>query len=460
MLDIIKRKIIFILIFSLLFENAFVICTNAVVVLWPKTDYYFYDENVKFDDIVPATMSAVDSKKGFLFTGDPREIFELGAGNIAINITLSGAGHTFIQYLDGLKKRGVKITAILCNDYKTPGINTNEAPREYRKPYFYMINFDAPDGNKQYSRFNRVIDDYGKYVDNWVIGNEINSQLYNYYGPSSVEEYTKVYCENFEKMYYKIKSINKEANCFISFDQGFDMPSNNKNSEFYNKEASKFKYNAKEQIELINEYLDKHIDWGISLHPYPAPLEDSKFWDDEYAGYNELSENSKERPYLITLKNFEVALRFLAEERFLNSNDELRKIVISEFALTSHQGEEIQAAGLYFLWEKIKDLKHIIAFHYNAQNDLADGYNFGLTSEKNRRRLIWAVFRDMDDDTKNNWCKDLLDRVLEENQFVDFNQTLFDINIIKENLHMKKEEIITAEEAKTILKEALEDATK
>ena len=66
---------------------------------------------------------------------------------------------------------------------------------------------------------------------------------------------------------------------------------------------------------------------------------------------------------------------------------------------------------------------------------MPDGYHFGLTSDKKRKRLIWAVFRDMDKDEENSsWCKDLLDNVLDDYGYVDINTVIFNKASISEIL--------------------------
>lgn len=397
----------------------------AANTLWPSA-MVLENDAMDLDKMFPKNATASDSKKGFFLTGDLKELYTLGVGHVAINVTLSGLGHTFMQTVRGLKERGFKITLVLVNDKAPVGIDLKSAPDEFKKPYFYMIDFKASNGEWQKYNFDRIVDDYGEYVDNWVIGNEINSQLYNFYGPADVEEYTKKYCESFKICYDKIKEKNENADIFISFDQGWDIPSYNTRINGYDKIRSKYRYNAKEQLSLINTYLGKNIDWGLSLHPYPAPVDSAYFWDDEYAGYIPESEIKNERPYYITLKNFEVAINYFSAAKFFNVKNEPRKIIISEFGLTSHDGDREQAAGLYYLWEKIENMPNVVALLYNAQTDLADGYNFGLTSDKNKKRLIWAVFRDMDKDPDNRaWCKDLLDAVLDDYGYVDINTVVF-----------------------------------
>lgn len=412
------KKIIKVLIPCLLISFLFAGNNFASLVIWPS-EMNLYNEDIDFESLIPHDATASNSKKGFLFTGDANEIFILGAGHIAINITLSGKGHVFYQLLETIKNRGVKITMIVTNDKPHVGASPLNAPPDFQKPYFYMIDFYGHSGDWQKFNFDRIIDEYGKIVDNWVIGNEINSQVYNFYGPSYIEEYTNVYCKSFLYAYNKIKNVNKDANVYIPFDQGWDRPHLRKNDKRYDKERAKYEYNITEQLLYINKYLGKDIDWGLSLHPYPDPVKSAKFWDDNYSGYNNESKNEKEHAMLLTLKNFEVALAFINSKEFLYKGKEARKVIISEFGLTSHDGEEIQAAGLYYLWQKICKYEQIVALLYNAQTDLPDGYNFGLSTVDNKKRLIWAVFKDMDNPSANGWCKDLLDRILLDNGYIN-----------------------------------------
>lgn len=417
------KKISIIVLVSILLQ-VFTPATFASHIMWPS-ESNMYNDLANLDYVIATSATASNSKKGFLLTGDAKEIFTLGAGHVAINVTLSGKGHTFIQYLDGLKKRGVKITLILVNDKPPVGVSGKGAPKDFQKPYCYMIDFFANNGEWQKYNFDRVLEDYGPYVDNWVIGNEINSQAYNFYGPADIKTYTKVYCDSFKIMYRDIKEKNPDANLFISFDQGWDLPQYRKNHRAYDKVNGQYRYNAKEQLELINSFLGQNVDWGLSLHPYPTPVEQGMFWDDQYSGFDDQDKEETERPYLITAKNFDVAINYINQARFLYKGKTPRKVIISELAFTSHDGEEIQAAGLYYIWEKVCKYDDIIALLYNAQTDLPDEYHFGLTSDKNRKRLAWAVFRDMDRGEEGKWCKDLLDRVLDEHGYEDVDGFIF-----------------------------------
>lgn len=416
-------KLISTLLIVALFLSSTYTDTLASKVLWPSS-MNMQNEFIDLDKILPKTATSSGSKKGFCFTGDPNEIFILGAGHITINLLLSGAGHTYFQMLEGLKKRGIKITAVICNDKAPVGTDTSEAPLEYQKPYFYMMDFiNASNHEWQKFNFDRIIDDYGDYIDNWIIGNEINSQLYNYYGPSDVKSYTKVYCDTFKLCYDKIKEKNPDADVYISFDQGWDLPEGRVGHTRYNPFLSQYRYNAVDQLALINKYLNKNVDWGLAIHPYPAPVGSAKFWDDEYAGYNENATYDKNRPCYLVLKNLDYSVAFMAKPEFLKKDGSIRNIIVSEFGLTVHDGERIQAAAMYFLWEKIRDNPYIKCFLYNSQLDL-DDFQFGLSDVNGKKRLAWAVFKDMDREGENAWCKDLLDDVLESTPYADVNGML------------------------------------
>ena len=429
------RKIIKVLVIALLLQALLPATIFASDILWPGI-VNLYNENLTLDGMIPEKATSSGSKKGFLFTGDAKEIFTLGAGHIAVNVTLSGAGHTFIQYLKDLKARGIKITVILLNDRAPVGTDIKNIPAELGKPVLYMIDFNATNGTWQKYNFERVVRDYGDIADNWIIGNEINCQTYNFYGPSDVREYTKVYCDTFLQCYNTIKNKNENADVYISFDQGWDLPNLRINNTKDKSDIRKYRYNTKDMIALINQNLDKSIDWGVALHPYPAPVESAIFWDDPYAGFDPDAKDDNNRPYFVTLKNFEVAIEYLKSNSFLKKDKSVRNIIISEFGITSNDGERLQAAALYYLWQKIEDNDLVKCLLYFSLNDL-DDYRFGLISKKNRKRIIWALFKDMDRPDENEWCKDLLDEVLEENGIVELDGYFFNIasvsDILKNN---------------------------
>lgn len=411
------------LIFALLVNIIKPVNASFAKVLWPSS-ISLYNDTIDLDKILPETATSSGSKKGFLFTGDPKDIFTLGAGHIAVNITLSGIGHAFVEFLQSLKKRGIKITLIVCNDKAPVGLNLKDVPDAFKQPYFYMLDFSANNSDWQRYNFERILDEYGDIADNWILGNEINSQEWNFYGAADSVTYVKKYCETFTICYEKIKEKNENADVYISFDYNWDLPILRYGDRRQDKELSQYKYNMKELLGLISDNLDQSIDWGVALHPYPAPVNSSTFWSDPYTGYDNSSPIGTEQLMLLALKNFEVFFTYFNEKRYLRKDGTIRNVIISEFGVTSNESERLQAAGLYYMWEKIKDNPYIKCLLYNSQTDL-DTNHFGLIKENKRKKLSWAVFKDMDRPDEYVWCKDLLDDVLDEYGYIDVNGLIF-----------------------------------
>lgn len=347
-------------------------------------------------------------KKGFLIVDNVREVDTLNVSQVAINMTTSGLSYVTLDTVKELYRKGISITAILVNDRPPIGFTAEDAPPMFQNPYLYMLDFYANNGLSIKLTTQHIIDTYGDYIDNWIIGNEISSQLYGYYGPSDVRTYTERYLRTFREVHDMVKEKNPNAHLYISFDQGWNRNELNPKHRTYDKELGQFAYNTKEQIDIIAGYLDKSVDYNFAFHPYPVPLEDSKFWDDRYAGVNE-SGPMKDRPIFMSMNNIEYFSNYITSRDYLLRPDGTpRKILISEYGLTSDSGETIQAAALAYTWEKIKNDDNIVGFLYNAQTDVPDGFHFGLRKDLETTRLAWVVFRDMDDDNKNMWIKSFL----------------------------------------------------
>ena len=56
---------------------------------------------------------------------------------------------------------------------------------------------------------------HGK-VSNWIIGNEINNQQWNYMGSMDLTNYVKVYQQAFRIFYTAIKSTNANDRCILT----------------------------------------------------------------------------------------------------------------------------------------------------------------------------------------------------------------------------------------------------
>lgn len=128
------------------------------------------------------------------------------------------------------------------------------------KAFYYGFNASTEEGYETIKaiasflqdRYSSLSTPYGK-VSNWIIGNEINNQQWNYMGPMSIDKYVEEYERAFRVFYTAIKSTNQNARLFFSTDYN------------WNHEADgKLKYNAKDIVDTFNQKVvaGGQMDWG------------------------------------------------------------------------------------------------------------------------------------------------------------------------------------------------------
>ena len=313
--------------------------------------------------LISYTFAAKKSKKGVLYTGyGIDELVEMGCGNVAINYTLGRGTNVTESTVEEMHQKGLKITFIITNSIPVNQSTTSGNPTPYNHPIFYIPDVTKTNIAKE---FNSMLEKYGKYIDYYVIGNEISDQVYCYYKPCSVEEYTKEYCRIFSRAYKEIKKKKSSAKVFIPFDQSWDMPALNKNSGRFDANLGQFKYNTKEMLQIIKQELGQ-TDWGVAAHPYPDPLSSPVFWDDTYAGPVD-APNVKEpsKAFVVTMNNIQVMCNFLASEEMRRSGGP-REILISEVGFSDSEDDEMAAAALTYAWKKIEDNDQILGFIINT----------------------------------------------------------------------------------------------
>ena len=157
-------------------------------------------------------------------------------------ISYSYEGKTFqinkelIDQLDGEVKRlsdsGVAVTAILLNAWNNtvPELNpigVKELPKE--QAVYYGFNVESEQGFRAVKamasflakRYNGQ-NGHGK-ITNWVVGNEINNQYWNYEGDYDVSTYTKKFQRAFRVFYTAMKSVSANDNIMFSLDHYWNM---------------------------------------------------------------------------------------------------------------------------------------------------------------------------------------------------------------------------------------------
>lgn len=213
-------------------------------------------------------------------------------------------------------------------------------------------------------------------VSNWIIGNEINNQAWNYIGPMDVDSYVKEYERAFRVFYTAIKSTSANARVFFSTDYNWN----------YEADGS-LKYNAKDVIEKFNANVRAggQMDWGLAYHPYSVPLTEPEFWDDAATGLVTWSENSP----IVNIANLSILTDYFQKPEMLDSNGEVRHIILSEQGFTSNSAtrgecEELQAAAIAYAYYIVDSNPYIDAFIMSRQVDAPSeaqlSASFGLYS--------------------------------------------------------------------------------
>ena len=192
-------------------------------------------------------------------------------------------------------------------------------------------------------------------IDNWVIGNEVNARTEWYYMSSTnLELNVSEYVKAFRIFYNEIKAVNANAKIYNSIDQEWQRKSNPGCSL------------AKDFLDRFNYYMTRegNVDWGLSVHPYNAPLFDPYAWKQQ-AQYVSNDVTSK----YITIENLYVLTDYMCQASFLAPSGKVRDIALSEIGYTSEFGEEYQAASIAYAYTMAATNPYIKAFILFRETD-------------------------------------------------------------------------------------------
>ena len=329
------------------------------------------------------------------------DAFDLGVKHVTTNIAFSqimGSGIEF-EYdgktyhfnkavmdaydatISALSNKGMTVTAIILNDWNpnTPDL-IYPGTEKTSFAYYYMFNAATEAGFEQTraiaaflaDHYSGKNPDYGK-VSNWIIGNEINCQEWNYMGATDVGTYVRAYQQAFRTIYTAIKSTNANDRVYFSLAYWWGMPYEGKDDSLH--------YKGREIVDVFNSIanVEGQMDWGLAYHPYPHPLTD-----------------------------------YMAQEAFRAPSGEVRHIILTEQGFTAYSATkgyvpELQAAAYAYSYYLVDSNPYIDAYTVSRQVDAPSEVNAGLRfglwecdmNQPNlivatKRRKIWQVFRDID----------------------------------------------------------------
>ena len=300
-----------------------------------------------------------------------------------------------IDQLDAEVKRlsdsGVAVTAILLNAWNqtVPELNplgVTELPKE--QAVYYGFNVESEAGFRAVKamasflakRYNGK-NGHGK-ITNWVVGNEINNQYWNYMGDLDVSAYTSKFQRAFRVFYTAMKSVSANDNIMFSIDHYWNM---------LPEAAPVGKYKGKDILLSFHNYeeAEGYMDYGLALHPYPYPIYSPNFWDDDKTGRVNDTVDSP----IVNFKNLHVITDFMSMDGMKNRKGEVRKIFLTEEGFSSiakgvDKSTE-QAAAVAYSYFIVDNNPYISAYLMSRQEDNEDetkhGLAFGLSSIVNHQ---------------------------------------------------------------------------
>lgn len=224
--------------------------------------------------------------------------------------------------------------------------------------------------------------EYGT-IDNWFIGNQVNCRTEWYYHSSTdldinVQEYIKAY----RIFYNEIKSVNKNADVYISLDQE------------WNERSNQGCFLSREYLSRFAYWMTRggNIDYAVSIHPYNAPLYDPYAYLPQEA-YVWQTEDS---PYL-TMSNIELFIDEMKKEQYLSPSGTIRHLMISEVGYSSSISEEAQAASVAYAYTRaasFPEIKGFILFRdIDNEYEVSQGLANGLKRADGSAKLAYQFYQ-------------------------------------------------------------------
>lgn len=303
-----------------------------------------------------------------------------------------------------LEEQGMCTTAVVLNDWNDDHLELihPEARDKDSGAYYYMFNAADAEGVKTMEAVASFL--AGRYsggehgiVHSWVIANEINqNKLWNYLDTVDVAYYAQEFERGMRIFYQAIKSQYANARVYFSIDHDWNS----------NKTASHKYFNAKDLVRAFNDAALVHgnYNWGIAIHPYPQPMTRVNYWSQSY--------DKTQDAEIVSIMNLGVLTDFLSQEKYLDTNGEVRSITITELGFSSKSGEKLQAAAFAYCYYITEANPYIDAFIMNRQTDAPEevkqGLAFGIYEYDHSEKYIKNVFRYIDTDRAEEYTEFML----------------------------------------------------
>lgn len=249
-------------------------------------------------------------------------------------------------------------------------------------------------------------------IDHWIMHNEVDfGWIWTNMGEQPMAVFMDHYVRSMRLAHQHASQFNPHAKVFISLTHHWNVP-----------EDPRWRtYPPRAMLDHLAKLIrvEGDFEWGVAYHPYPENLFEPKTWLD-----TQTEDNFDTR--LITMKNLDVLKRFLQQDRFRNSQGQLRDVLLSEQGYHTNdyetEAQRLQAAALLYTWEQLRKTDFVLAYDYHRWVDAAEegGLLLGLRTvgtpqnPAGDKKLGWSVFRDIGTEEEGRWREQL--EILYKNQ--------------------------------------------
>lgn len=352
--------------------------------------------------------------------GDDHEIFDLGIHHATVNIVLNALirdtpapgfapwpcdGITYHvneaalrakdATLSRLSRKNIIVSAILLiGNHRHPNGTPHSLlthPEAQARGIYAMPNLTSEPATRLYAaairllaeRYDGSAPDRGR-ISNWILHNEIDQAgTWTNMGDQPLPRYLDTYLRSARIVHHTARLFDRHARVFVSLTHHWTQQSHGTGT-----------YVVRDLIDLFARMAraEGDFEWGLAYHPYPRDLRNPDTWNDA-----DLTTTFDTK--YITPKNLEVLPAYLQQESLLFEG-KARGILLSEQGFNSPTLSETdqrrQAAGLVYVFRKLKSLPGIEAYHLHRYQDMPEGeggLRLGLITETGARKLAWDAYR-------------------------------------------------------------------
>ena len=312
-----------------------------------------------------------------------------------------GYAKSLDRQISPLSEKGVAVYLILLayptNNPAKDALLLHPAARADGKYTIAAFNTATPEGITLYRALTAFLaarysnDGPNGRVWGYIIGNEVNSQFMWYnLGRMTVDKAADEYEKAVRAAHEVVRQFSAHARCYLSFDHHWNtsVPGISKEEAY--------------PTQTFLDYFAKiakargDFEWHLAHHPYPDDLGNPRTWLDAAALPTEHTPH-------ITFKNLEVACHYQKRPELLWQGAP-RRIILSEqglHCLSTPDGEQLQAAGFAYVWEKVvrQDGIDALIWHRHVDHAHEGGLRLGLwsfkpgtISEPDKKRQFYDLF--------------------------------------------------------------------